>query len=68
MCATWLEVDVFALNEKLTTPLAMVPMVSQLWSLAGAKIPVRDAVAGSTGSSESDPAAAGSVNPLAGPT
>jgi hypothetical protein len=35
MCATR-DVDVFAEKEKLTTPLAMVPMVSQLWSLLGA--------------------------------
>jgi hypothetical protein len=60
------EVEVFAVNEKLMTALAMVPMVSQLWSLVGAKIPIRDIVAGSTGSSESDPAEAGSVK-LAGP-
>src|SRR5260370_1020341 len=33
MCAVRAEVDVFAVNEKLTTPLAMVPMVSQPWSL-----------------------------------
>jgi hypothetical protein len=66
MCATR-KVDVFAVKEKLTTPFAMVPMVSQLWSLVGAKIPAREVVEGITGSSESDPAVAGSVK-LAGPT
>ena len=57
----------FAVKEKLMTPFAMGPMVSQLWSLVGAKTPVRDCVDGSTGSSESDPAEADSVR-LAGPT
>lgn len=66
MCATR-EVDAFAEKEKLTTPPAMVPMVSQFWSLVGAKTPTRDAVEGSSGSSESVPADAGSVK-LAGPT
>jgi hypothetical protein len=67
MCAVREEVDVFAVNEKLTTPFVMVPIVSQLWSLEGANTPVRDAVEGSTGSSESVPAEEGSVK-LAGPT
>jgi hypothetical protein len=66
MCAVRADADVFAANEKPMTPLAMVPMVSQLWSLAGAKIPARDIVEGSTGSSESDPAEEGS-DKLAGP-
>jgi hypothetical protein len=61
------EVDVFAANEKLTTPFAMVPMLSQLWSLEGAKTPARDCVEGSTGSNESDPDGEDSVR-LAGPT
>src|SRR5450432_1633643 len=61
------DVVALAVNEKLMTPLAMVPMGSQLWSLVGAKTPVRGVVEGSTGSSESDPAEAGSVK-LAGPT
>ena len=67
MCAVREEPDVFAVKEKLTTPFEMVPMVSQVWSLAGAKSPLRDVAAGSTGSSEPAPADAGSVR-LAGPT
>ena len=67
MCAVRAEVDVLAVNEKLTTPFAMVPMVSQPWSLEGAKIPARDMLAGSTGSNASAPAGAASVK-LAGPT
>jgi len=59
--------DVFTVNEKLMTPFATVPMVSQFWSLVGAKTPVRDCVAGRTGSNESDPAGASSVK-LEGPT
>ena len=47
-----------AVNEKRITPPEMLPMVSQLWSLLGAKMPVSDSVAGSTGSSWSEPAAA----------
>ena len=65
--AVRVEVDVLAVNEKLMTPLLMLPMVSQAWSLVGAKIPARDVVEGSTGSSASDPAETGSVK-LVGPT
>ena len=64
------RVEGAALNEKLMSPLAMVPtvsIVSQLESLVGAKTPIRDAVEGSTGSSQSVPAEAGSVK-LTGPT
>ena len=67
ICAVRAAPVVFCVKEKGTTPLAMVPRVSQLWSLAGAKMPVRDCVAGSTCNSASDPAAAGSLK-LAGPT
>jgi len=59
--------DVFAVNEKLTMPLAMAPIVSQLWLLEGAKMPTSDVEAGTTASSVSDPAASGSLK-LAGPT
>src|SRR5437762_2674584 len=45
----------FWLNATLTMPLAVLPMVSQLWSLVGAKPPVSDAVAGSTGPSVAEP-------------
>jgi hypothetical protein len=48
MCAVRAEPDVFAVKEKLTTPLAMVPMVSQLWSLLGANTPVSEVVEGTT--------------------
>lgn len=61
ICATRATVAVFAVKEKLIIPFEMEPMVSQLWSLVGAKIPVRLVVAGSTCGSESDPAAPGSV-------
>ena len=57
---------VFAVNEKLTTPLATLPMVSQGWSLLGAKTPVRDTVVGTTGSRWSEPATAPSLTVLPG--
>ena len=50
-----------AVNEKLTTPPETLPMVSQLWSLLGAKRPVSDWLVGSTGGSASLPAAASSL-------
>src|SRR5262245_54113906 len=49
---------VLAEKEKWTTPLATLVMLSQLWSLWGAKGPVSGWLAGSTGSSWSEPAAA----------
>lgn len=68
MCATRAEPVEFAVKEKLTTPFVIVPMVSHLWSLEGAKTPLRGCVEGTTGSNASDPAAEPSVKPLAGPT
>ena len=41
------EAVVFAVKEKVATPLTIVPIVSQLWSLEGAKIPLREVVEGS---------------------
>ena len=57
---------VFAVKEKLTTPSATLPMVSQGWSLLGAKMPVRDSVVGSTGSRLPEPAAAPRLPTLPG--
>src|SRR5262249_43516957 len=59
-CAVRLE-PAFWVKEKWTTPLATLSMVSQLWSLLGAKGPVSSWVVGSTGKSASEPAAAASV-------
>ena len=39
---------VLAVNEKFTAPPETLPIVSQAWSLAGAKLPVSGAVAGTT--------------------
>ena len=60
MCAVR-AAPVLAVKEKWITPPEALPMVSQLWSLLGAKTPVSDSVVGSTGSSWSDPAAAPSL-------
>jgi hypothetical protein len=57
MCAVLAAVTVLAVKVKGTTPPAGVPIVSQFWSLAGAKTPVRDCVDGITWSFESLPAA-----------
>src|SRR5208283_1431541 len=67
MCAGRGAPVALAVKEKLTTPFDMAPMVSHVWSLVGAKTPVRDCVAGSTACNWSDPAAADSVR-LAGST
>src|SRR5712671_4320994 len=61
-CAVRAAPVVLAVKEKLTTPLAPVPIVSQDWSLLGAKIPVSDAVVGSTGKSALDPEAGPGTN------
>ena len=47
MCAVR-AAPVSCVNEKLTTPPATLPMVSQVWSLLGANTPVSDVLAGST--------------------
>jgi hypothetical protein len=52
--------DVFARKEKFTTPPEEAPIVSQVWSLVGAKTPLRGVVAGST-CTVSAPAAPASV-------
>ncbi len=43
-------------KEKEITPPEMFPMVSQVWSLLGAKRPVNVSVVGRIGSNWSDPA------------
>src|SRR5262249_41440315 len=58
---------VFWVKEKLTTPLATLPMVSQDWSLLrGGNTPLRGRVVGGTGSSETDPAPAGTLTGVRG--
>src|SRR5262245_33832444 len=64
--AVRLVVPVLAVKEKLTTPLATLPTVSQDWSLLGAKSPVKDCVVGSTGSRLLEPAAAPTLTALPG--
>ena len=62
------ESDRFGVNEKSTASLVMVPMLSQLWLLVGAKTPLREiGERETTGSSVSDPAGESSFR-LAGPT
>ena len=63
-CAVRAAVPVFWVKEKLTTPPETLPIVSQLWSLVGAKTPVSGTLLGTTGASAPLPAAAPS---LAGP-
>jgi hypothetical protein len=63
MCAVRISPVVFAVNENLTTPRRIGPIVSHDSSLVGACTPESLCVAGKTGASSSDPALAPSDLP-----